>query len=65
MATRHPIADPLIKHLGGSTAVSKMLGVPVSTVHSWRSNGIPHWRLDRVRDLAADHGVTVPESAAS
>jgi hypothetical protein len=45
-------ADKLIDALGGTTAVSRMTETPISTVHSWRKNGIPRSRLAHLR-LAA------------
>lgn len=46
-------ADQLIDALGGTTAVARMTEAPVSTVHSWRKNGIPRSRLSHLR-LVAD-----------
>ncbi|MGK2287323.1 carph-isopro domain-containing protein [Pedomonas sp. V897] len=43
----------MIDELGGTTAVARAIGVPVSTVHSWRKNGIPHWRHDAIQKLAS------------
>lgn len=45
-------SDIVIDHLGGTSAVAKMIEAPVSTVHSWRSNGIPSSRMAHLR-LAA------------
>lgn len=56
----HKIADALIDALGGTTAVSKLTDAPLSTVHSWRKNGIPRSRLShlrlavRAKELAVD-----------
>ncbi|MGF7152488.1 hypothetical protein [Novosphingobium gossypii] len=46
------LANIVIDHLGGTSAVSKMVEAPMSTVHSWRKNGIPRSRLAHLR-LAA------------
>jgi predicted RNA polymerase sigma factor len=45
----HRVADALIDALGGTTAVSKLTDAPLSTVHSWRKNGIPRSRLSHLR----------------
>jgi hypothetical protein len=44
-------ASILIDALGGTTAVARMTDAPVSTVHSWRKNGIPRSRLAHLRLL--------------
>ena len=45
-------ATQIIKTLGGTTAVARMLQAPVSTVHSWTKDGIPPSRLAHLK-LAA------------
>jgi hypothetical protein len=45
----HKVASSLIDALGGTTAVSKLTEAPLSTVHSWRKNGIPRSRLSHLR----------------
>lgn len=47
------VADQIIDALGGSTAVSRMMDAPLSTVHSWRKNGVPRSRLAHLRLLAS------------
>jgi hypothetical protein len=43
----------IIQKLGGVTAVSKQLGVPLTTVSSWgRNNRIPEWRQSKLLDVA-------------
>lgn len=42
-------ANRIIDALGGSTAVSRLVVTPLSTVHSWRKNGIPTSRLAHLR----------------
>ena len=44
-------AAELIGKLGGTTKLGLALGVPVTTVDSWRKNGVPHWRASAVRAL--------------
>ena len=44
----------IIQRLGGVSAVSKELGVPLTTVSSWgRFNQIPPWRQLKLLELAA------------
>lgn len=45
-------ASKIIDALGGTTAVAKMTEAPVSTVHSWRKNGIPASRLAHLKLVA-------------
>ncbi|GGB14855.1 hypothetical protein GCM10011380_00330 [Sphingomonas metalli] len=45
----HNPAEALIDALGGTTAVSRLTDAPLSTVHSWRKNGIPRSRLSHLR----------------
>ena len=42
-------ASKLIDALGGTSAVARMIETPISTVHSWRRNGIPPARLSHLR----------------
>lgn len=46
------LATLIINELGGTTAVAKLTEAPLSTVHSWRKNGIPPSRLAHMK-LAA------------
>ncbi|MEG3153028.1 hypothetical protein U1769_24305 [Sphingomonas sp. ZT3P38] len=52
-------ATTLIATLGGSTAVSRMIEAPVSTIHSWKTNGIPTSRLAHLRLVARHEGIAV------
>ena len=46
-------AKDIVDRLGGVTAVSKALGVPLTTVSSWgRFNSIPDWRQPKLLELA-------------
>ena len=39
----------MIEALGGSAKAARRLGIPLTTVDSWkRKNAIPHWRLPSV-----------------
>jgi len=68
-------ASDIISALGGTSAVARELGLPPSTVSSWKSGaGIPRWRMPGVQamanklkiDLSATKAVAVssPESVA-
>jgi hypothetical protein len=57
-------ADQVIDALGGTSAVAKAIEAPTSTVHSWRSIGIPTSRLAHLRLLAKEQGVELPEPPA-
>lgn len=52
-------SDNVIDALGGSTAVSRKSGAPLSTVHSWRKNGIPNSRLEHLKLIALQEGVEI------
>jgi DNA-binding transcriptional regulator YiaG len=53
-------ARQIIEALGGTTAVAKALGAPVSTVNSWeRFNQIPSWRQPKLLELAVGSGVVL------
>jgi hypothetical protein len=49
-------ANRIIDALGGTTAVSRLLEIPLSTVHSWRSNGVPPSRMAHLKLAAAVAG---------
>lgn len=54
-----------IKRLGGATAVSRELGVPMTTVATWtQRNSIPSWRMASLAALALHKGIDVPASFA-
>lgn len=54
-------ANAVIDHLGGTSAVAKLIEAPVSTVHSWRTIGIPSSRLAHLRLVARDAGKPLPD----
>ncbi|CDO37614.1 carph-isopro domain-containing protein [Novosphingobium sp. KN65.2] len=58
------IANAVIDHLGGTTATAKLIEAPISTVHSWRLNGIPQSRLAHMRLAARMEGKPLPEDLA-
>ena len=45
-------ASKLIDAFGGTSKTARIAGLPVSTVHSWRSNGIPQSRLAHLKLVA-------------
>lgn len=49
-------ADSAIDALGGTGAVSSALGVPDSTVSTWRKRGIPPRRWSEMVRLAGERG---------
>jgi len=53
------LANRIIDQLGGTSAVAKMTETPVSTVHSWRKNGIPPSRLAHLKLAAQVAGLPV------
>lgn len=57
-------ANTIIDHLGGTSAVAKLIEAPVSTVHSWRTIGIPASRMAHLRLVAASIGKPLPGKAA-
>ena len=54
-------ADQIVDHLGGTTAVHRLTFAPISTVHSWRKNGIPPARLAHLRLAAEAAGKPIPD----
>lgn len=52
-------AQSLITTLGGSTAVSRMIDAPITTVQSWKHNGIPPSRLAHLKLVAEKEGLLV------
>ena len=45
-------ADTVIDAFGGTTATAQLVNAPTSTVHSWRSKGIPASRMAHLRLIA-------------
>jgi hypothetical protein len=52
-------ATNLIGAFGGSTAVSRLTAAPVSTVHSWKENGIPASRLAHLKLVAEKEAIQI------
>lgn len=49
----------VIATFGGGTAVSRFTSAPVSTVHSWKHNGIPPSRLAHLQLIAEKEQIAV------
>ena len=62
--TQETLASALIDAWNGSTAVSRLIGAPVSTVHSWRSIGIPPARLAHLALVAKAEKLPAPDVPA-
>lgn len=59
------VSDQIIDALGGTTAVSRLIQAPLSTVHSWRKKGIPRSRLAHLQLVAESKGIKLPATAVS
>lgn len=57
-------ADEVINALGGTTKVANLIEAPASTVHSWRTIGIPKSRLAHLKLVAQTKGVSLPDPPA-
>jgi hypothetical protein len=56
-------AENFIQELGGAAKVARALGVPLTTVDSWkRRNKIPAWRIARLAELAIGAGKALPDT---
>ena len=53
------LTDYAVEALGGTTQISILVKTPVSTVHSWRTNGITQSRLHHLQLAAKDAGKKV------
>ena len=59
------ITAKFIEDLGGSTVLSRKLGISMQTIASWKHYGnIPNWRFEAVRKVAEEMGVPVPEGVS-
>lgn len=50
------LSDRIVRQLGGTSAIARLVQAPVSTVHSWRRKGIPPSRLAHLKLAAAAAG---------
>lgn len=53
------VSDRIIDAFGGSSALSHKSKIPLSTVHSWRQNGIPRGRRGHLELLASTEGKVI------
>jgi hypothetical protein len=53
------IACNIIDALGGTSATAAKAHSPISTVHSWRRNGIPPSRLAHLKLIALHEGTAI------
>lgn len=54
----------IIDALGGTSFVAKSLDLTPSTVSSWKTSGnIPKWRMDNIKRLADEKGVSLTVAA--
>lgn len=54
-------AQQVIEAFGGLSKAARALGLPITTVHSWKESGrIPRWRVQAITDAAAKLGVEIP-----
>ena len=58
-------ASKLIDAFGGTSATARIAGLPVSTVHSWRRNGIPQSRLSHLGLVARSEKLAIDFEALS
>jgi hypothetical protein len=58
-------AKQVIDALGGTSEVARAIEAPTSTVHSWRTIGIPPSRLAHLRLLASGLGIELPDAPGS
>ncbi len=58
------IATETINAFGGTTDASAALGVPYTTVDTWRRKGkIPGWRWPQIRAVAQENNIDLPQGA--
>ena len=56
-------ASEIIGKFGTATALARELGVPMTTVASWKQNNqIPVWRQPKLLELAAAKGIPLSTS---
>lgn len=47
------MVSDVISSFGGIRPMARLLGVPVSTVANWKTNGIPSWRWPQIEAARA------------
>ena len=58
-------ASQLIDAFGGTSKTARIAGLPISTVHSWRRNGIPQSRLSHLGLVAQTEKLPINFEALS
>jgi hypothetical protein len=58
------LTDAALEELGGTSAIATLLHAPVSTVHSWKTIGIPKSRLEHLKLAVAAKGQHVDWDSA-
>ncbi|WP_452654886.1 carph-isopro domain-containing protein [Sphingomonas bisphenolicum] len=57
-------ASDIITALGGTSAVARELGLPPSTVSSWKAGArIPKWRMQGIEAMAQSKGIDLHKNA--
>lgn len=64
-AGRLAVYRTTIKAFGSLSKTARAVGWPVTTVDSWKRNGIPPWRWDALREAARKSGVRLPKNQAA
>lgn len=41
--------------------LAKLLNIPLSTVYSWKKNGIPKWRILQIMEVANKSGLDLSD----
>lgn len=41
--------------------LAKLLNIPLSTVYSWKTGGIPKWRINTIIEACKNHGIDVSD----
>jgi hypothetical protein len=65
MTKHHTHASAIIDAFGGTTKLARLMDAPISTVHSWRTLGIPASRMSHIGLLAKVHAVKLPVGQAA
>lgn len=53
--------EELIKNFGGLASMSKITGIPKTTIFSWKNKGRPPaWRIDHLKYCAQKSGIQWP-----
>jgi len=62
--TKKQIAT-IFSAFGGTSALARASGIPITTVHSWlRRGAIPSWRIHQIKQAAKAAKIRLPDEAA-